>query len=447
MLSNSNNRTQIGFFSSLEDQLDQKHPLVLLSKKIGWQTFEDAFSKHYCTTNGRPSKPIRLMCGLLILKHLRNLSDENLVVHWSENLYYQYFCGEQYFQCKVPCAATELIAFRQRIGEEGVELLLKESIRINKDEDKHGDDIGKIVSVDTTVQEKNITYPTDDKLYKKIIKKCWGISQKEQIDLRQSYRRTVKKLSYAQRMNRTKYGVKKSRKAKRKIRTIAGRLVRELARKLPLDKLGLYLNDLKLFQRVLSQKKTDTNKVYSLHEPDVKCFTKGKEHKKYEFGSKVSVVVDQLSGVILGAINFTENIHDSKTLPEALDQVKRLAGEKPVEVYVDRGYRGISQYDGAKICVPKPDKKISQSKRKRHRRRAAIEPKIGHLKSDHRLQTNFLKGILGDQMNIILAACALNFKRVMNLWITEAIYRWILFLKTMQEVYSNSFAPKLNMGF
>jgi transposase, IS5 family len=311
MLSNSNNKTQIGFFISLEDQLDKKHPLVKLSQKIAWQTFEEYFSKHYCTTNGRPSKPIQLMCGLLILKHLRNLSDENLVIHWSENIYYQYFCGEHYFQCKVPCAATELIAFGQRIGEEGVELILKESIRINKDADKHGGSIGHVVSIDATIQEKNITYPTDDKLYKKVIKKCWAIANSEQIDLRQSYRRTVKKLSYVQRMNKSKYGAKKARKANRKIRIIAGRLVRELARKLPLIKLGFYLNDLKLYQRVLSQKRTDTDKVYSLHEPHVKCFTKGKEHKKYEFGSKVSIVVDQQSGVILGAINFTENIHDS----------------------------------------------------------------------------------------------------------------------------------------
>jgi transposase, IS5 family len=447
MLYDSQKNNQIGFFSSLEDQLNTKHPLVILSQKIRWQVFEECFSKHYCTNNGRPSKPIRLMCGLLILKHLRNLSDENLVEHWSENVYYQYFCGEQYFQCKEPCAATELIAFRHRIGEEGVELLLKESIRINKEEDKDGGDIGVVVSIDTTIQEKNITYPTDDKLYKKIIKKCWKISEEEGIDLRQSYRWTIKRLGYVQRMNRTKYGFKKARKANKKIKVIAGRLVRELARKLSLDRLGYYLNDLKLYQRVISQRRTDTDKIYSLHEPHVKCYTKGKEHKKYEFGSKVSIVVDQQSGVILGAINFTENIHDSKTVPEVLEQVQRLHGEKPKEAYVDRGYRGISQYEQTRICVPKPDKRISKKTRRKHSRRSAIEPKIGHLKFDHRLKVNFLKGILGDQMNIILAACALNFKRVINLWRTEAIFRWLLFYKWFQEVYSNCFAQKLKLGF
>lgn len=109
-----------------------------------------------------------------------------------------------------------------------------------------------------------------------------------------------------------------------------------------LERLGYYLKDLKLYQRVISQRRTDRDKVYSLHELHVKCYTKGKEHKKYEFGSKVSIVVDQQSGVILGAINFTENLHDSKTFPEVLEQVQRLHGEKPKKACVDRGYRGIS---------------------------------------------------------------------------------------------------------
>ncbi len=157
------------------------------------------------------------MTGLLILKYLRNLSDESLVEQWAENLHFQYFCGEQYFQCKEPCVPTELIAFRQRIGESGVELILKESIRINKDEDKDNHSIGQVVSIDTTVQEKNITYPTDDKLYKKIISKCWKISNEEGIDLRQSYTRTIKRLSYHQRFKKRKNGYKLARKADTKI--------------------------------------------------------------------------------------------------------------------------------------------------------------------------------------------------------------------------------------
>ncbi len=175
-----------------------------------------------------------------------------------------------------------------------------------------------------------------------------------------------------------------------------------------------------MYQRVLSQKRDDKDKIYSLHEPDVKCYAKGKQHKKFEFGSKASIVVDQSTGIIMGAVNFTETLHDSKTLPEALEQYERLTGKQAGHVFVDRGYKGPGQYKASQIHVPKPDKNISRAKRKKHSKRAAIEPVIGHLKADYRLCRNFLKGILGDLMNVILAAAAMNFKRVMNLWRTEA---------------------------
>jgi len=366
-------------FSGLSDQLDQKHPLFLLAHKINWQVFEDAFKIHYSEKMGKPAKPIRLMVSLLILKYVRNLSDENLVEQWAENLYYQYFSGEQHFQPSIPCVPTELVAFRQRIGEAGMELILKESIRVNKPPGDNNN-AAAAVSVDTMVQEKNITYPTDDKLYKKIIKACWKIADKESIDVRQSYSRVVKKLSQQQRFSKTKNGAKDARKASKRIKTIAGRLVRELARKLPLGRLSTYLPSLKLYQRVLSQKRADSNKVYSLHEPDVKCYSKGKEHKKFEFGSKVSILVDQGTGIIMGALNFTETLHDSKTLPEALEQYERLTGKQAAEVFVDRGYRGMTTYKNSKIYVPKPDKKITKSKRRKHSKRASVEPVISHLK-------------------------------------------------------------------
>lgn len=424
---------QLGMFNGLAEQLDQKHPLYLLANRINWSVFENAFKIHYSEKMGAPAKPIRLMVSLLILKHLRNLSDENLVEQWSENLYYQYLSGEQHFQPTIPCVPTELVAFRQRIGEAGVELILKESIRIN---DPGDDDLGAVVSIDTTVQEKNITYPTDDKLYKKIIKKCWKIADRENILLRQSYVRTVKKLGHQQRFKNTKTGAKQARKANKAIKTIAGRLVRDLARKLPLDVLGHYLPALKLYQRVLSQRRGDNGKVYSLHEPDVKCYTKGKEHKKYEFGSKASLLICQKTGIIMGALNFTEQVYDSKTLPEVLDQYERLTGREATEAFVDRGYRGMASYRSTKIHVPKPDKNISKVKRRRHGRRAAIEPVIGHLKSDYRLCRNYLKGILGDQINLILAAAAMNFKRAMNLWRTEAKRSWQLIYNVIIYVYS-----------
>lgn len=338
-----------------------------------------------------------------------------------------------------------MIAFRQRIGEPGVELILQESIRVNKP--PKDNDEGELVSIDTTVQEKNITYPTDDKLYKKIIVKCWNIANKESIDLRQSYTQTVKKLKNIQRFKRTKHGAKAARKAGKKIQIIAGRLVRELARKLPLERLGNYLPTLKLYQRVLSQKRGDSNKIYSLHEPDVKCYSKGKEHRKFEFGSKVSIIVNQHTGVIMGALNFTETLHDSKTIPEALEQFERLNGKEAKDAFVDRGYRGVKQYKGTTIHVPKPNKHISLNTRKRHSRRAAIEPIIGHLKQDYRLCRNYLKGIIGDNMNVILSAAAMNFKRAMILWRTEEIRRWLLICRYIAAAYWNFIALKLKSTF
>ena len=432
-------------FSGLADQLDQKHPLSLLANKIDWSVFENAFKIYYSETMGKPAKPIRLMVALLILKYVRNISDESVVEQWAENLYYQYFSGEHHFQPAIPCVPTELVAFRQRIGEAGVELILKESIRVNEPPDNTGGTT--VVSVDTTVQEKNITYPTDDKLYKKIIKKCWQIADKEGIDLRQSYTQTVKKLSHLQRFKNTKNGSKNARKAGKKIKVIAGRLVRDLSRKLPLERLGAHLPSLKLYQRVLAQKRGDSNKIYSLHEPDVKCYSKGKEHKKFEFGSKASILVDQSTGIIMGALNFTETLHDSKTLPEVLEQYERLTSKEAAEVFVDRGYKGMPTYKASKIHVPKPDKNISRSKRKKHSKRAAIEPVIGHLKTDYRLCRNYLKGILGDLMNLMLSAAAMNFKRVMNLWRTEAIRCWLLIYNCLLDIYWNFILVKLKPPF
>ena len=417
MLAKEKITSQYGFYSTFEEQLNHSHPLYNLSKEIRWSDFDEAFKKHYSPTQGKPGKPIRLMVSLLILKQLRNLSDESVVFQWSENAYYQYFSGEEVFSSKQPCVPTELVEFRKRIGEEGIELIFKESIRING---KDADDDN--LSGDTTVQEKNITYPTDDKLHKKIISKCQAIAEKEDVELRQSYRFTVKKLSTVQRMRRNKGGDVKARKASKKIKTIAGRLIRDLERKLPADLLSKYVFDLNLFKKVLAQKKTDSNKIYSLHEPEVKCYTKGKEHKRFEFGSKVSLLITQSTGVIVGALNFNETLHDSKTIPAALEQYERLMNKQPKNIFLDRGYRGPKRINDTGLHTPKPDKNITARKIKQHKRRAAIEPVIGHLKHDYRMIRNFLKGTTGDAINLMLAASAMNFKRIMNKWSRQIIF-------------------------
>ena len=256
---------QLSFYSTFEEQLNHQHPLYLLARQIKWGTFETAFSKHYSPDFGAPAKPIRLMVGLLMLKHIRNLSDESIVEQWAENAYYQYFCGEKVFASKEPCVATELVEFRKRIGEEGIALIFKESIRING---KDGQE--REATTDTTVQEKNITFPTDAKLHKKIITKCVAIAESEGIKLRQKYTRVVKKLSLDQRFRNHPKNKSKARKADRKIKTIAGRLVRELDRSLVAG--HIFRKALELFQKVLAQQKHDKQKIYSLHEPHVQCY-------------------------------------------------------------------------------------------------------------------------------------------------------------------------------
>ena len=442
MLAKQKNTAQIGFYSTFEEQLNHRHPLYILANSIDWNVFEEAFKKHYSATQGKPAKPIRLMVSLLILKQVRNLSDESVVEQWAENAYYQYFGGEKLFSVKPPCVPTELVEFRKRIGEAGVELIFKESIRING---KDADD--DTLSGDSTVQEKNITYPTDDKLYKKIIVKCQSIALKETLELRQSYKFTVKKLSTVQRFKKNKDGAGKARKAGKKIKTIAGRLVRELERKLTPDSLNRYANDLSLFKTVLAQKRSDSGKIYSLHEPDVKCYTKGKDHKKFEFGSKASFLVTQSTGVIVGALNFTETLHDSKTLPAALEQYERLLGKEAKDIFLDRGYRGPKMINNTALHTPKPDKNITKAKRNKHKRRAAIEPVIGHLKHHYRMIRNYLKGTVGDAMNVMLAAGAMNFKRMMNKWKAAFIFLLLKMIRLLTFYTNPIFNPKVKMTF
>ena len=427
---------QQSLFFGLSDTLNPNHPLFRLANKINWQKFEDAFIPLYSEDNGRPAKSIRLMVGLILLRHIRNISDESVVLQWQENAYYQYFCGQNEFSIEAPCNATELVHFRKRIGEDGARLIFEESIRVNDD---HEDESGKTVYLDTTVQEKNITYPTDAKLLKKIVHHCKKISDKCGFKVRQSYTRILKMIFLDQRFRNNPRNHKKAIKADRKLKTIAGRLVRELDRNLKSAKINLYDKRLSLFYRVLEQQRTSKDKVYSLHEPEVECIGKGKEHKKYEFGNKVSIARTE-GGLIVGVVSFRKE-HDSKTIEETLVQIEKNTGKLPPQAACDRGYRGIKECKGVPILIPDKSKKADsyRQKKKKHklfRRRAAIEPTIGHLKSDHRMDCNFLKGVVGDAVNAILAAAAFNFKRAMNaLW--ALIIKWILNINWRSLTTSN----------
>ena len=248
-------------FSSLDDLLNQQHLLHILSHKINWSVFEEAFTALYCADNGRPAKPIRLMCGLLILKHLRNLSDESVVEQWSENAYFQYFCGMPEFLPSFPCNSSELVHFRKRIGEKGIELILSESIRVN--DDKSDDEHHGTAFIDSTVQEKNVTYPTDAKLHKKIVGKVLKLVKELNLPVRQSYTFVLKRIYRDQRFRNHPKNRKKALKADKRLRIIAGRLVREVKRNLgdnnPYDEL------LSVFEKMLLQCRNSSHKIYSIH--------------------------------------------------------------------------------------------------------------------------------------------------------------------------------------
>lgn len=241
---------QTSLFGDLESMLDSKNPLLFkLSNMIDWSVFEKSFSLLFSSKKCRRPKPIRLMTGLLMLKHLRNVSDEQVVAQFSENPYYQYFCGMEYFTTSAPCASSELVHFRHRIGEAGIELILKESIRVNvalensrqKEEDgancRDGrgrkPDASQTAFIDSTVQEKNVTFPTDSKILNKIVCLCYEVSKREETRVRQSYAREMKELKRIQRFRGKSHSAVKVMKADRRMRTIAGRLVRELLRELP----------------------------------------------------------------------------------------------------------------------------------------------------------------------------------------------------------------------
>jgi IS5 family transposase len=440
MLAKPKDTSQSGFFSTFEEWLNHRHPLYILANRIDWMRFETAFKKHYSPTNGSPAKPIRLMVGLLLLKHIRNISDESVVEQWAENAYYQYFCGENCFAAKEPCVPTELVEFRKRIGEEGIELIFQESIRINGKDAKEEEG-----TTDTTVQEKNITFPTDSKLYKKIISQCKKTAEKENIELRQSYTFILKKLFLAQRFRNHPKNKGKARKADRKVKTIAGRLVRELDRKLTPG--NPFRTKLILFEKILAQKKDSKQKIYSIHEPHVQCIGKGKEHKKYEFGSKVSIITTKNTGVIIGALNIEKNDYDAHTLDPAMEQQQRLTGHILKNNFVDRGYRGVKNVRGTNIVIPNNNPKNNYQReklRKGFRRRAAIEPRIGHLKSDHRLSRNFYSGIFGDNINVMLAAAAMNFKRMMNKWKKNPpLFIFVRWLRQIFSPWKIFFYPKM----
>ena len=419
MIKNSSKKQQLNLFSSpLSQMLDMNDPLIALSDTIDWKIFEDNFEKYY-SKEGRPAKPIRLMVGILLLKQIENLSDENVVLQWKRNPYYQYFCGFDELQIVEPCHPTDLVYFRKRIGTEGMKLIFAMSVNLHSNAKEE-----KQVIVDTTLQENNITYPTDGKLAIKIINHLIKIAKKENIKLRRTYMKEIKGHRISLRFFRHPKKRKKAKTAMKRLKTIAKTILRDIDRKFGnnMELHKKYAEKFYLYMRVLLQEKNSKNKIYSLHETHAYAVNKGKDHKGYEYGTKASVVTTKKSGIIIGVASHIKNEHDSKTLEDALTHANSNRIKPIKEAICDRGYRGVKEVLGVTISIPaiplKRDTKYQkEKKRKKFKRRASIEPIIGHLKSDHRMARNYLKGFIGDEINLLLAASAFNLKKWMNIFI------------------------------
>lgn len=334
------------------------------------------------------------MVGMLLLKQVYSESDESVIEKWVENPYWQYFTGEEYFQHKPPFDPSDFVHFRKRVGEEGMEKVLGLTVKMHK-----GSESEHQVQIDTTVQEKNITFPTDLKLLCRIMDYDRKIAQEEGIKLRQSYTRKEKKYIKQTHNGNLPSRREKAKKARKKLKNICGRLLRDLERKMPEERMEVYEEYFEMYWYVWNQERGDTNRIYSLHEPQVYCISKGKSHKKYKYGCKVAVVRNSKSGVITGMKSFTENVYDGHALQPALEQCERIrkaiGGQRPKEAVVDRGCKGEKEIQGTRISIPGKAKKdqtnYEKNKlRKKFRARAGIEPVIGHLKHDPRMLRNYL---------------------------------------------------------
>ncbi len=421
------------FRTRLEQIINREHPLYQLSQKIDWSVFEQEFGSLYEENVGRPGKSIRLLVGLHYLKYTYSQSDESVVERFLENPYWQYFCGFEYFQHELPIDPSSLTRWRKRVGAEGMEKLLKETVETAK----RGKlitrgDAGR-VNVDTTVQEKAIAFPTDGRLYYKMLRALVRAAKQRGIELRQSYERVGKKALARQGRYRHARQMKRAQRETKKLKTYLGRVSRDIQRKAATPDEALQ-KQLELAQRLLKQQRHDKGKLYSIHAPEVECIAKGKAHKPYEFGCKVSMVSTSRSNWIVGINAVHGNPYDGHTLQAALKQAKWILGWQPDNAYCDRGYRGnTTKIDGTQIhVVGRRKKSMSRSGWRWYRRRAAIEPMFGHLKAENRMDRNLLHGKEGDRINAILSGCGYNVRKLLRAFFL-LIFKWLFWGQKSQN--------------
>jgi transposase, IS5 family len=416
--------------SRLDAIIDMEHSLVKLSRTIDWSFLEQKFGAVYEDKPGRPPLPTRLMAGLAILKHTYDLSDEVLCERWLENPYYQFFCGEEFFQHRLVFERSSLTHWRQRMGEERLQALLQESLSVaTKTEAIKPSDLNRVI-VDTTVQPKNVMFPTDARLLNRAREILVRLAKGAGIKLRQSYARVGKfALIKHQRYAHAKQ-FKRASRALKTLRTYLGRIIRDIARKVggsaALLRESALLRMLALARRVLEQKQKQHQrgpKVYSLHAPEVECIGKDKAHRPYEFGVKVSVATTLAhanGGQLVTHVRaLPGNPYDGHTLATIIPDMEALIGNIIERPLADKGYRGHNAPADYKFRVfTSGQKRRVTSKIKRElRRRSAVEPIIGHLKSEHRMGRNYLWHREGDAANAVLAAVGYNFRRLIR-WLS-----------------------------
>lgn len=403
------------FKNRLSHQLNPKEPLFILAGQINWACFEETFGTEYTDGPGQPPKPIRLMVGLMMLQHMHGLSDEQVVAQWVQNPYWQYFCGYDYLQWALPSDPSSLTRWRKRLGQEGLEKILAETIvTAVKTETVSQKDLKRVIA-DTTVMEKNISFPTDSKLLNRAREQLVNLASEHGLKLRQTYARKGKSAAmYAGRYAHAKQ-FKRMRQEVKRLKNYLGRVTRDIERKIEdsLDLRTSFDNLLSMANRLLKQEKKSSNKLYSLHAPEAYCIAKGKAGKPYEFGCKVSLVVTHKQGLALASMALPENEFDGHTLEKSLKKAEELAQTKIDEGFVDKGYKGHGVED-KNIYISGQKRGLTKALKMRLKRRSAIEPQIGHMKSDGKLKRNYLKGTIGDALNALLCAIGHNMRLVLR---------------------------------
>jgi IS5 family transposase len=428
----------------LQSELRSDHELVILAEKIDWETIQDNLKSKY-SKKGRKAKRVRLMIGLHILKHLYNLSDEKVCNMVDENIYYRFFCGvhldvKEWKQQKVldPCTMSR---FRKRLSVDGLKWF-EDTIKCQLKMD--GRISGKTQVVDTTAMEKNIAYPTDTNLLAKgmnrICTKVRKLANKGLSVAVRSYKRLVRKeilkvnklgRGRAERIAEASRNLVSYAKKIAKNSEVALRANKKGATELDLSSINAIKEALKedienllkvidqAERRLEGEKVSSKTKVLSMHESGVCVIAKGKRRRRYEFGAKVSFSMDR-NGYVVGHQEYQENVADVNTLDPALEDWRRTFGEYPEELGTDRGYTASNPSEALskvrRVVIPKRGRKRDSNHGKAYFKRVLklrnkIEPTIGHLKTDHRVDRCRYRGKDGDTLNVGFATTTWNLKK------------------------------------